>query len=336
MNIEGKKALVTGGAGFIGSHLVDLLVARGNDVTIVDDFSAGKEQNIEHHSGNRSVHVVRSDVCDLEAMMEVLKGADIIFHLAASCLRISLYNPERVHQVNATGSLHMCRAALHNGVERYVYVSSSESYGSANTVPMTEEHALNPTTIYGASKLAGEAYTQALWHTHGLPTVVVRPFNTYGPREHSEGPNAEVIPRFVLRVMAGSPPVIFGDGNQTRDFTWVHDTARGILLAAECDDLLGDCVNIARGEEVTVRELCNIVQTVLGREDLNPVHMHEGRPGDVYRHFADITKARRLLGFEPAVGIHEGVRRYVSWIGDQGIDVERWASQESVVNWEGE
>jgi len=334
MQIEGKKVVVTGGAGFIGSHVVDMLIKKRNDVIIVDDFSTGKEENIRHHEGNPHVQVVRADIRDLGAMMQVMQGVDVVFHMAVACLRVSLYDPQSVHEVNATGSLHVCRAALENKIRRFVYVSSSEVYGTAISVPMTEEHPLNPTTVYGASKLAGEAYARAFWFTYGLPVIVVRPFNTYGPREHYKGASAEVIPRFVLRVMAGLPPVIFGGGDQKRDFTWVLDTAQGIVLAGECDALVGEYVNIARGEEVAIREVCDIVRDALGRRDLEPIHMPEGRPGDVYRHFAEISKARQLLGFEPTIGMSEGIARYIPWVREQHIDVQRWASQERDVNWE--
>lgn len=334
MQIENKKVVVTGGAGFIGSHVVDALVARGNDVLIVDDFSTGSEQNICHHEGNPRVRVIRADIRNINAMFQAMQGADVVFHLAVACLRVSLYDPQSVHEVNATGTLNVCRAAFENNIQRFIYVSSSEAYGSASRVPMTEDHPLDPTTVYGASKLAGEAYVRAFWHTYRFPVIVVRPFNTYGPREHYEGASGEVIPRFVLRVMADLPPVIFGDGEQKRDFTWVLDTAQGIVMAGECDALVGDYVNIARGEEVAIREVCDIVRDALGRRDLEPIHMPEGRPGDVYRHFADISKARQLLGFEPAVGMREGIERYITWVQEQNIDVQRWASQERVVNWE--
>jgi len=262
-----------------------------------------------------------------------MQGADVVFHLAVACLRVSLYDPQSVHEVNATGTLNVCRAAFENNIRRFIYVSSSEAYGSASRVPMAEDHPLDPTTVYGASKLAGEAYVRAFWHTYRFPVIVVRPFNTYGPREHYEGASGEVIPRFVLRVMADLPPVIFGDGEQKRDFTWVLDTAQGIVMAGECDALVGDYVNIARGEEVAIREVCDIVRDALGRRDLEPIHMPEGRPGDVYRHFADISKARQLLGFEPTIGMREGITRYITWLQEQHIDVQRWASQERVVNW---
>ena len=291
---------------------MDILVHKGNDVFVVDDFSTGSEQNICHHEGNPRVRVIRADIRNINAMFQAMQGADVVFHLAVACLRVSLYDPQSVHEVNATGTLNVCRAAFENNIQRFIYVSSSEAYGSASRVPMTEDHPLDPTTVYGASKLAGEAYVRAFWHTYRFPVIVVRPFNTYGPREHYEGASAEVIPRFVLRVMAGLPPVIFGDGEQKRDFTWVLDTAQGIVMAGECDALVGDYVNIARGEEVAIREVCDIVRDALGRRDLEPIHMPEGRPGDVYRHFADISKARQLLGFEPTIGMREGITRYIT------------------------
>jgi UDP-glucose 4-epimerase len=336
VKIESKRVVVTGGAGFIGSHLVDALIAKDNDVVIVDDFSTGVEENVGHHLGNPHVRIVRADVRDLEAMIEATRGADLVFHLAVACLRVSLYDPQSVHEINATGTLNVCRAALKNMVQRLVYVSSSESYGTAEHAPMAEDHPLNPTTVYGASKLAGEAYTRSFWSTYGLPAIVVRPFNTYGPREHSRGASAEVIPRFVLRTMAGQPSVIFGDGSQTRDFTWVLDTARGILQAAECDALIGECVNIACGEEVSILELCNIILEALGRQDLQPLYVREGRPGDVQRHFADIGRAKRLFAFRPTVGIHAGVERYIEWVRGQNVDLEQWASEEHIVNWVGQ
>jgi UDP-glucose 4-epimerase len=266
-------------------------------------------------------------------MVRLAKDVDIVFHLAVACLRASLNDPMSVHGINATGTLTMCQASLENNVKRFLYVSSSEAYGSALRVPMGEGHPLNPTTVYGASKAAGELYALAYWRTYGLPSVVVRPFNSYGPREHSEGNSAEVIPKFVMRAMAGVQPVIFGTGHQTRDFTWVEDSARGIIMAAECDELVGDCVNIARGQEVSIIRVCNLVLEKLGRRDLKPLYFEDGRPGDVQRHYADISKAQRLLGFSPTVDIDLGIDRYIQWVRGQNPDLESWMKQENIRNW---
>jgi UDP-glucose 4-epimerase len=198
---------------------------------------------------------------------------------------------------------------------------------------MDEQHPLNPTTVYGASKAASEQYALAYWRSYGLPVVVVRPFNTYGPREPSEGKRAEVIPKFVMRAMAGLQPVVFGNGDQTRDFTWVEDSARGIISAAECDQLVGDCVNIARGQEVSILSVCELVLEKLGRQDLKPLYLDDGRPGDVDRHYADISKAQRLLGFSPSVDLESGLDRYVQWVEAQDPDLEAWVKQDKTRNW---
>jgi len=313
--------------------VVDQLVAADNEVMIVDDFSVGKWGNIEHHRTNGRVHIERADVRDLDTMVRLARDVDVVFHLAVACLRASLNDPMSVHGINATGTLTMCQASLENNVKRFLYVSSSEAYGSALRVPMGEGHPLNPTTVYGASKAAGEFYALAYWRTYGLPSVVVRPFNTYGPREHSEGNSAEVIPKFVMRAVAGLQPVIFGTGHQTRDFTWVEDSARGIIMAAECDELVGDCVNIARGQEVSIIRVCNLVLEKLGRRDLKLLYFEDGRPGDVKRHYADISKAQRLLGFSPTVDIDLGIDRYIQWVQGQNPDLESWVKQERIRNW---
>jgi UDP-glucose 4-epimerase len=333
MKLRNKRIVVTGGAGFIGSHVVDQLVSRGNEVILIDDFSTGKWENIDQHRTNGQVQVEQADIRDLDTMVRLARDAQVVFHLAVACLRVSLNDPMSVHEINTTGTLNVCQAALKNDVARLVYVSSSEAYGSASHVPMDEGHPLNPTTVYGASKAAGELYALAYWRTYRLPAVVVRPFNTYGPREPSQGKRAEVIPKFVMRGLAGLQPVIFGTGHQTRDFTWVEDTARGIILTAECDALVGDCVNIARGQEVSIQGICRLVLEKLGRQDLEPLYVEDGRPGDVERHYADINKAQRFTGFDPTVDIYDGISRYIQWVQEQNPDLESWVHQERVQNW---
>jgi len=308
VKIEGKRVLVTGGAGFVGSHLVDLL-AKTNEVTVLDDMSVGSRSNL---SSSPDVNVLEADVRDRAGIEAAVKQADVIFHLAVVCLRVSIPDPMASHLVNDLGTLNLLLAARDSSVRRFVYVSSSEVYGTAVHVPMDEEHPLNPATPYAAAKLAGEAYTLSFHRTYGLPATVVRPFNMYGPREHADGPSGEVIPRFVARAMAGKPLVVFGDGLQTRDFTWVGDAVRGILMAAECDELVGDRINIACGHEVSVLDVARLVQDSLGTR-LAILHQAE-RPGDVRRHLAGVERARSQLGFAAAVEIGEGVARYVDWV----------------------
>ena len=331
MKLEDLKILVTGAGGFIGSHLSDAL-ARNNELVLVDDFSIGCRDNLSQVEGLANVRIVEADITDRERMIELVEGIDVVFHLAISCLRTSLNHPVMSHDINAGGTLSLCLASREHGVKRFLYVSSSEVYGTAITAPMPESHPCNPTTVYGASKLAGELYALAYHRTYGMPVTVVRPFNTYGPREPYEGARAEVIPRFFLRLRAGLAPVIYGDGSQTRDFTYVEDTVAGLQKAAECDELVGDVVNIACGHEVSIAEIAKLLAEMTGNEACKPQRVAV-RPGDVMRHYADVSKARRLLDFQPQFDIQSGLRRTLEWFESHGI-AER-ASVESAAepNW---
>jgi UDP-glucose 4-epimerase len=324
--------VVTGGAGFIGSHVVDTLVSEGADVVALDDLSVGERANLSW-AEEQGAELVVGDVCDASVMDEVLEGADVVIHMACSNLRASLNEPMRSHEVNATGTLVTCLAAVRQGLQRFVYVSSSEAYGSAVTVPMAEDHPLLPTTVYGASKAAGELSAMACMRTYGLPVVVVRPFNSYGPREHASGTSAEVIPKFVKRICAGRSPVIFGDGSQTRDFTWVEETAAGIVAAARSDALVGEAVNIARGRGVSIVEIAELLLEILGATDRSP-EFAERRPGDVDRHVADTRKARDVIEFEAIVSIREGLERYVRWLFERpDLGEFEFDEPELVRNW---
>jgi len=332
MKIDKMKVLVTGGAGFIGSNLVDEL-AKTSHVSVFDNFSSGKKENIAHHAGKTNVDIIDGDIRDKALVRRVTKDIDVIYHLAVQCLRVSINDPEINHEVNATGTLNLCMAAHENKIKRFVYVSSSEVYGSALRVPMDETHPKEPTTVYGASKLAGEQYTLAYYRTYGMQTMVVIPFNTYGPREHYEGAHGEVIPKFVLRALNNEQPVIFGDGSQTRDFTYVSDTVRGIIHASTCDDMIGQTVNIARGEEVSIRTIAEKIYQKLGKSHIMPV-MEMSRPGDVQRHFAGVEKAVRLFRFRAEVGIDEGLDIFIEWFTSQGYDLGRLMQEDVVFNWE--
>lgn len=328
------KILVTGGAGFIGSNLVDSLAeTKDAEIIVADDFSSGTRDNLTRHVLGGKVCVIETDIRDAAQVREIVRGVDVVYHLAVQCIRLSLRDPFLVHEVNATGTLNLLAAALDEGVSRFIYCSSSEVYGTAQCVPMDEAHPLVPTTPYGASKLAGEAYARAYYLTFGLPVTIVRPFNTYGPREHFEGAYGEVIPKFVVRAMNNAPLVIFGDGSQTRDFTDVSDTVRGLMLAAESDRLVGEAVNIARGREVTIDQVAQIVLECVP-DSTSRVELQEARPGDVRRHYADISKARRLLGFEPKVSLREGIRRYVDWLRRSELNPREMLAQEKLRNWE--
>ena len=330
MSIQAQHILITGGAGFIGSHLAEKL-ADDNQVRIVDDFSTGSRNNLTTLSGCTNVEVIEGDITNTHDAGQWCRGIDIVFHLAVSCLRSSLSDPQQSHDVNAGGTLNLCLAALNGQVRKFVYVSSSEIYGSAQHVPMSETHPTEPVTVYGAAKLAGELYAKSCHRTYGLPVVIVRPFNTYGPREPWRGRRAEVIPRFMLQRLAGRPPVIFGDGRQTRDFTYVDDTVTGIVQAAECDALIGDAVNIAAGRELTIKEVAAQVTRVLDTD--GSLTYAPARPGDVARHWADISKARELLRFEPTTSIDDGLRRSAEWLKANVYEREESFTGAGAANW---
>lgn len=332
MDVKDKRIIVTGGAGFIGSHVVDKLILAGSEVVVIDNLSTGSLDNLAAATATGSMRFDEADIRDAAAMSDLVRDADLVIHMAVACVRTSLNDPVFVHDVNASGTLNVCLAAQRNAVGRLVYISSSEAYGSAQYVPMDEGHPMDPTTVYGASKLVGEVYALAMQRTYGTDVTVIRPFNSYGPREPHEGKRAEVIPKFVLRTLAGGRPVIFGDGSQTRDFTWVEDTADGIIAAASSDKLLGERVNLARGQEVSIATLARKVLDVLGHPDLEPI-FDDPRPGDVDRLFADTAKANSLIGWEPSCSIDEGLGRYVDWLAGQGIDPVDWLQRETTRNW---
>jgi len=331
MKMEGRKILITGAAGFIGSHLADRLASE-NDLVLVDDFSIGSMDNLAQLENRPGARIIKADVTDRERMRELCEEVEVVFHLAISCLRTSLNHPVLSHDINAGGTLSVCMAARERAVQRFLYVSSSEVYGTAVSTPMSEAHPCRPTTVYGASKLAGELYALAYHRTYGMPVSVVRPFNTYGPREPHSGSRAEVIPRFILQLAAGEPPVVYGDGLQTRDFTYVEETVEGLVRAAECDALLGDVLNVARGEEVSILNIAGILADLMGRKDLG-VRREAPRPGDVRRHFADPAKARRLLGFAPRIDIRTGLRRTLEWFESNRIASGAEPRASGLPNW---
>lgn len=330
--VSGAKVVVTGGAGFIGSELARQLAGRGAAVIVVDNLVNGRRENVEDiiSIGGR---LEVTDIRDRAAMGGIVAGSDIIYHLACLGVRQSIHSPEENHEVNAGATLDLLAIAREKAVGRFVYVSSSEVYGTARWVPMSEEHPTFPMTVYGASKLAGECYTRAYHRTYEYPTVVVRPFNTYGPRCHHEGDSGEVIPKFMLRCMVGRPMVVFGDGTQTRDFTYVSDTAAGILEAGLCEAVVGETINLGQGREITINTLAREVARVVGVRDA-PVEHDAPRPGDVLRLYAETSKARELFGFVPRVTFPDGLVRLRDWYRGLASPPEELLGSEQVRNWE--
>lgn len=332
MNLKDKRILVTGGAGFIGSELSRLLRDAGARVVIVDNLANGKRENVAEILDDRC-QLETKDIRDYTRIEKLLRGVDVVFHLACLGVRHSIHSPIESHEVNAAATLHLLKMSRDLGVGRFVYVCSSEVYGTALYVPQPEDHPTYPMTVYGAAKLAGECYTRAFHRTYDYPTVVIRPFNTYGPRCHHEGDSGEVIPKFLLRTLAGKPMVIFGDGTQTRDFTYVSDTARGIIEAGLADAAIGETINIGSGFELAIKDLADEVRAVTGRPDAKVIHEAD-RPGDVLRLYADTTKVQRLIGFKPTITLAEGLRKLLAWYQAQGKTPEELLEQEIVKNWE--
>lgn len=331
-SLKGYRVLVTGGAGFIGSELVRQLAGQQAEVLVIDNLVNGHKDRLAQLPPDR-VKLIVADIRDSERIADIMRTVNLVFHLACLGVRHSIHSPYENHEVNATATLKLLLAAKAAKVERFVHISSSEVYGPAKSVPMTEEHPTLPMTVYGASKLAGECYARAFYQTYGYPTVIVRPFNTYGPYCHHEGDSGEVIPKFMLRCMAGRPIIIFGNGAQTRDFTYVRDTARGILAAGITSSAVGQTINLGNGSETVINDLACIVATVLGKSEATMIHDNP-RPGDVLRLCADTAKARQLLGFEPRVTLRDGLTLLKDWYLSLEQSPDILLEQEIVRNWE--
>ena len=331
MTISGG-VLVTGGAGFIGSHLVEHLLTLGKRVVVLDNFRNGRRENLQFpHAG--SLEVIDGDIVDAATCERAMAGIETVFHLACLGVRHSLHSPIENHQVNALGSLNVLEAARAAKVRRFVYVSTSEIYGRARDFPITEQCTPWPLTVYGSSKLAGEHYARSYFECYGLPVVCVRPFNNYGPKSHFEGDSGEVIPRFLLRALAGQAPVIFGDGGHTRDFLYVTDCAETLARVASADALIGEVVNLGYGEETRIDVLARVVLEATGRTDLTPI-FEAPRPADVPKLWVDTTKLKATIDFRPKVSLHDGVCRTLDYFRTLYRENPAVLEQIRLKNWE--
>lgn len=333
MNLPGKRCLVTGGAGFIGSHLVDRLMEIGCSVRVLDNLTNGRLENLSGHMGEEGFEFLRGSVTDPLDVGGAVEGINVIFHLACLGVRHSIVHPFENHRVNAEGTLLMLNAACRAKACRFVYCSSSEVYGTAQYVPMPESHPANPCTVYGASKLAGEAYTRAYHRTLEMPAVIVRPFNTYGPRSHHEGDAGEMIPKSIVRALNGEPVMVFGDGAQTRDFTFVSDTARALAAAAETDAMIGQTLNIGSNFEISIKDLARKILEMVGNPKTRIVYTAE-RPGDVLRLYADPRKFMGLCDWQPEEGFEEGLFQTIDFFCHHPLGLKGLIEGESGRNWE--
>lgn len=302
------RTLVTGGAGFIGSNLVKVLVDRGDEVTVIDDFSVGRMEHLKDCI--EDIEVVTGSVYDLDLMRQLISKTDIVFHLAATCLMACNNNPVIAHEINVGGTFNACLASYEANA-KVVYVSSSEVYGTCKFSPMKENHPTEPQSIYGLSKLMGEEYVKHFNKYWGVPAVIIRPFNAYGPNHRIDQYSA-VITAFIHRLENGEYPIIEGTGKQSRDFTYVTDTAEGIALLSTLDHC--EIVNIGSGRATTIKELATTLMKIYGVE--NKLIFAEPRPNDVFKLEADTTLARSY-GYEPRVNLEEGLRKYITWWRDE-------------------
>jgi UDP-glucose 4-epimerase len=300
--------LVTGGAGFIGSHVVEALVGRGARVRVLDDLSTGREENLAAVADQ--VELVVGDVVDPEVASAAVAGCEYVIHLAAiASVQASLETPRRTHRVNVDGTLTVLEAARRAEVQRVIFASSAAIYGDHTALPLSE--CLPPISLspYAASKAAGESYCRAFWASYDLPTVTLRFFNVYGPRQDPNSPYSGVISVFADRMSCGGRPIIYGDGEQTRDFVYVKDVVRSVLAACERDAAVGGVFNIANGQQTSVLELVEVLNRILGSE-LQP-QFAPPRAGEVRYSQADVRRAREALGIDAQVPLEEGLRDLV-------------------------
>ena len=301
--------LVTGGAGFIGSHIVDELIRRGERVRIADDFSTGRRENLP---AKGTYDLVEGDVADPEVAAKAAAGTDFVIHQGAiPSVPKSITDPIGSHRANVDATLQMLVAARDAKVKRFIFAGSSSIYGNSPVLPKREDMRPNPLSPYALQKLVSEQYCQLFTHLYGLETVTTRYFNVFGPRQQPGSPYSGVISLFIEALSAGRAPMVHGDGRQTRDFTYVGDVVNGVLKCCEAPKVAGEVINVAAGGRVSLLELIRALQVIMGHEG-DPV-FGPTREGDVRDSQADIFKARQLLNFEPAMPFDEGLRKTVEW-----------------------
>ncbi len=302
--------VVTGGAGFIGSHIAEYLIDHGHDVTVVDNLATGNMGNIQQLRDNPHFHFMQGSITDPEILKDTFKNADGIFHQAAiPSVPRSIKDPVATNDANVNGTIAVLVAAKECGVKKVVYASSSSVYGDTPTLPKTEGMLPNPKSPYAVSKLAGEYYCRVFSEVYGINTVALRYFNVFGPRQDPESQYAAVIPRFITRTLAGQPPIIYGDGTQTRDFTYVKDVVQANVKAMESN--AQGVFNVAYNQRISLLSLVDIIAEETGVK-VNPV-FKPPRPGDIHDSQADISAAQKAFGYEPKYTVRSGLKETIAW-----------------------
>ena len=310
-----KKILVTGGAGFIGSHIVDKLMEEGFDVTVMDNLETGRLENIAHHENKKDFHFVKGDIRDFDLVKETMRDVDAVFHEAAlASVTRSVKDPILTNEINVGGTLNLLKASSDLGVKRFVFASSAAIYGEAKSPLKKEDMVPNPTSPYGVSKLAAENYVRVFYKAYGLETVCLRFFNVYGPRQNVDihGSYGGAISIFLNRILKGLPPIIYGDGEQTRDFVYVEDVVEANMLALKKKNAGGEVFNIATGKKISVNQVAETLKDIMKRKDLKTTYA-DPRPTDIRHGYADISKATKILGYNPKFSFKEGLTELVNW-----------------------
>lgn len=310
-----KCVVITGGAGFVGSHIADLLNERGYHISILDDLSSGRIENIKSLLEKSDTEFIDGSIMDLPLLQRMFQGVEYVFHEAAiPSVPRSIEHPEISHNINATGTLNVLVAARDNRVRKLVFASSTAVYGDAPGLPKVEDMPTNPLSPYAVTKLAGEYYCRVFQELYGLQTVCLRYFNVFGPRQDPKSQYAAAIPIFIDKLNKKQTPVIFGDGEQTRDFIFVKDVAMANLMAAESEAT--GIFNIALGSKVTIKHLVQLIGKIKGISGIKPEYV-EPRPGDIRDSYADISGAANAFHFKPRYGIEEGLRETIDYLNDK-------------------
>ncbi|WP_179134510.1 SDR family oxidoreductase [Oceanobacillus timonensis] len=309
-----KTYLVTGGGGFIGSNIVRKLIERGENVKVLDNFHTGNKENI--HELMNHIHVIEGDFTNNQTVKEAVKDVDIIFHQGAiPSVPKSIIDPVKTNHANVNGTLQLLHAAVEANVNRFIYAASSSAYGFNETLPKRENMPGRPMSPYAVSKYTGEHYCKVFHHLYGLETISLRYFNVFGPRQDPYSEYAAVIPAFIASILNDQSPLIYGDGTQSRDFTYIDNVVLANLLAAEAPKLQGEVINIGSGSRTDLNELVKYINTILGK-NIPPTYMAE-RQGDVKHSLADIQLAEKLIGYRPSVSFHDGLTSTVNWFVNQ-------------------
>jgi UDP-glucose 4-epimerase len=304
--MKNKKVAITGGCGFIGANLVNAIY-KDNEVVVIDDISTGKLENVKDLVKNQEITLVKGDIMDLDLLKKTFLNADYIFHFASiPSVIMSVKEPRLTNEVNITGTMNVLIGAKENGVKKVIFASSAAVYGNIPTVPLNEDMSPLPDSPYGAQKLGGEHYLRVFYEVYGIPATSLRFFNVFGPKQDPSSEYSPVIPKFINNLKKNTPPVIFGDGKQTRDFIFVEDVVTANIMAAENNTSNGKSINIACGMETTVNDLAHKIKDIMGKE-IEPEHS-EPKEGEIIRSFADITCAKTLLNFEPKFSLEEGLK----------------------------